>query len=191
MKRILEAPSRRIATIFNEVDTNFIEVCNNLIKICYPDFTLVHYADPLNEPTTPVLNNCYLVKETGTVWSLAVEKNDLILFNGTDWEILAHKITEINAGLNLNSVAFRIITEPCTLTLNDEIVQGSLSTHATINLPTAVGIAGKQYIIKNLSSFILYIAADGTELIDTAPNINLNVNQYATLISNNSNWLRV
>ena len=99
MKRILEAPSRRVATIFNEVDTNFIEVCNSIMKIAYPQFTIVHYADPLNEPTTPVLNNCYLVKADGTVWSLTVEKNDVILFNGTDWEILANKITEINDAL--------------------------------------------------------------------------------------------
>ena len=99
MKKILEAPSRRVANIFNEVDTNFIEICNNLIKIIYPLFTLVNYANPQNEPNLPTFNNCYLVKETGTVWSLAVEKNDIILFNGTDWEILAHKITEINDAL--------------------------------------------------------------------------------------------
>ena len=85
MKRILEAPSRRVANIFNEVDTNFIEICNNLMKISYPLFTLVNYSEPQNEPTLPTLNNCYLVKETGTVWSLAVEKNDIILFNGTAW----------------------------------------------------------------------------------------------------------
>ena len=189
MKKILEAPSRRVANIFNEVDTNFIEICNNLIRIIYPDFTLANYAEPQNEPTLPTLNNCYLVKETGTVWSLAVEKNDVILFNGTDWEILAHKINEINAGLNLNSVAFRVITEACTLTLNDEIVQCSLTNHTTIYLPTAVGIAGKKYIIKNLSNYILYIAADGTELIDNALNKSLNVNQFVTVISNNSNWI--
>jgi len=99
MKKILEAPSRRVATIFNEVDTNFIEVCNNLIKICYPDFTVINYADPLNEPTIPTFNNCYLVKASGTVWNLTVEKNDVILFNGTDWEILVYKITEINDAL--------------------------------------------------------------------------------------------
>ena len=99
MKKILEAPSRRVANIFNEVDTNFVEICNNLIRIIYPHFTLVNYAESQNEPTLPTLNDCYLVKETGTVWSLAVEKNDVILFNGIDWEILAHKITEINDAL--------------------------------------------------------------------------------------------
>ena len=131
MKRILEAPSRRVATIFNEVDTNFIEVCNSIMKIAYPQFTIVNYADPLNEPTIPVLNNCYLVKEDGTVWNLIVEKNDLILFNGTDWEILAHKITEINGALqtlyfkatNIEFSTNAKLTASTTQEAIDELVQ--------------------------------------------------------------------
>ena len=70
------------------MDTNFIEICNDIVKISYPLLTLVNYADPQNEPTLPTLNNCYLVKESGTVWSMAVKKNDVILFNGTTWDDL-------------------------------------------------------------------------------------------------------
>ena len=99
MKRILEAPSRRVANIFNEVDVNFVEICNSIMKIAYPDYTLHNYAEPLNEPSAPSANDCYLVKEDGTVWDLTVEENDIILYNGASWEILTYKITEISAAL--------------------------------------------------------------------------------------------
>ena len=99
MKTILEGTSRRVGTIFHEVDVNFVEVCNSILKIAYPGKTLQNYADNSYEPAAPVVDNCYLVKETGTVWAVEVEKNQILSWNGAAWEILPHKITEINAAL--------------------------------------------------------------------------------------------
>jgi len=99
MKTILEGSSRRVSTIFHEVDVNFVEVCNSILKIAFPGKILQNYADDDYEPAEPVTDNCYLVKEDGTVWGLEVEKNDIIAWDGAAWEVIPWKITEINDAL--------------------------------------------------------------------------------------------
>lgn len=184
MKRILEAPSRRVANIFNEVDLNFIDVCNSLFKIGYPNYTLVNYAEPLNEPSAPTTNDCYLVKEDGTVWDLTVEENDIILYNGADWEILDYKITEIKAALQ----SFVQKSAAYTLTPADVVVECTANTF-TITLPTAVDISGKKYTIKNSGAGVITVDADDTETIDGATTKTLNQYDSITIVSNNSNWI--
>ena len=98
MKKILEGPSRRVGTIFQEVDANFIEVCNSILRIAFPDNTLKGYAE--TEPVLPALFDCYLVKEeAASLWGLTVEKDDVLNWNGEAWELLPYKITEINQAL--------------------------------------------------------------------------------------------
>jgi len=97
MKKILEGPSRRLGTIFQEMDTNFIEVCNSILRIAFPDHTLKGYAE--TEPAEPALFDCYLVKDNSTIWETTVEKNEIIGWSGNAWEILPFKITEINQAL--------------------------------------------------------------------------------------------
>ena len=97
MRKILEGPSRRVGTIFQEIDTNFIEVCNSILRIAFPDQSLKGYAE--TEPSEPVLFDTYLVRENATLWGIAVEKNDVLFWNGTAWELLTWKITEINQAL--------------------------------------------------------------------------------------------
>ena len=98
MKKILEGPSRRVGTIFQDVDANVIEVCNSILRIVFPDHTLKGYAE--TEPAQPTLFDCYLVKEEAApLWGLTVEKDDLLNWNGLEWEILPFKITEINQAL--------------------------------------------------------------------------------------------
>jgi len=99
MKTILSGTSRLVGSIFHEVDVNFIEVCNSIFRIAYPEKILQNLAADNFLPDDPVKDNCYLVPETGTIWDLEVEKDQIICWNGTDWEILPHKITEINAAI--------------------------------------------------------------------------------------------
>lgn len=132
MKTILEGPSRRVGTIFHEIDVNFVEVCNSILKIAYPGKTLQNYADNNYEPAAPVENNCYLVKETGTVWGVEVEKNQILSWDGEAWEILPHKITEINAALqslffSAENISF---TPPASMTATD--VQSALEELAAV-----------------------------------------------------------
>jgi hypothetical protein len=98
MKKILEGPSQRVGTIFQSVDNNFIEVCNSILRIAFPDCTLKGYAE--TEPETPAPLDCYLVKEDATIWELIVEKDQVIYWSGIAWLILAYKITEIAAAQN-------------------------------------------------------------------------------------------
>lgn len=97
MKKILEGPSRRVGTIFQEVDTNFIEVCNSILRIAFPECTLKGYAE--TEPSEPALFDCYLVKEDATIWEIVAEKDNVITWTGAAWEMLVYKITEINQAL--------------------------------------------------------------------------------------------
>jgi len=97
MKKILEGPSRRAGSVFQEVDTNFIEVCNSILRIAFPECTLQGYAE--TEPAEPALFDCYLVKEDATLWEMAVEKDQVLSWDGADWLIVPFKITEINQAL--------------------------------------------------------------------------------------------
>ena len=97
MKKILEGPSRRVGTIFQEIDTNFIEVCNSILRIGFPKCTLKGYAE--TEPAGPVLFDSYLVKENATLWGTEVQKDEIINWSGIEWEKLPYKITEINKAI--------------------------------------------------------------------------------------------
>ena len=97
MKKIFEGPSRRVGTIFQEIDTNFIEVCNSILRIAFPECTLKGYA--VTEPAGPALFDSYLVREAATLWETAVEKDQILSWSGTEWLIIPFKITEINEAL--------------------------------------------------------------------------------------------
>jgi hypothetical protein len=77
-------------------------------------------------------------------------------------------------------------TLPYTLTANDDVVlcNGTF----TLTLPTAVGISGKQYHIKNISTGLCTVAGDGTETIDEALTINLIQHEAIRIISDNTEW---
>lgn len=100
MKKILEGPSRRAGTIFQQIDTNFIEVCNSILRIAFPELTLKGFAE--TEPTEPALFDAYLVRDDASTWSELAEKNDIIFWDGIAWLILPYKITEINEAIQFN-----------------------------------------------------------------------------------------
>jgi hypothetical protein len=97
MKTILDGNSRRVGAIFAEVDTNFIEVCNSILRIAFPADTLKGYAE--TEPAAPTLGDCYLVKEDATIWEIECDKDQVIRWDGAAWELLPYKITEINEAI--------------------------------------------------------------------------------------------
>jgi hypothetical protein len=97
MKKILQGAGLKIGSLFSHLDTNFIGVCNYLLKFANPDYVLKGYADSANEPSDPDQYDCYLVLESGTIWELSVEADEIIYWNGAQWGILPYKITELNA----------------------------------------------------------------------------------------------
>jgi len=86
-------------------------------------------------------------------------------------------------------------TASATLTLDDthDTVVGTLSGTQTFTLPTASGIAGKIYIIKNTSaSGTLTVQGTGSpiETIDGASSFLLTVQyQSVTVQSDGTNWI--
>lgn len=60
----------------------------------------------------------------------------------------------------------------------------------TVNLPTAVGITGRIYVIKNSGAGVITIDGNGTETIDGSTTKTLNT-QYSgyTIQSNGANWI--
>ena len=83
-------------------------------------------------------------------------------------------------------------TAAYTLTAQDEIVLADASTAAfTVTLPTAVGINGRQYVIKRINSGAnnVTVGTTSSQTIDGATTNILNT-QYKAIrvVSNGSNW---
>lgn len=75
---------------------------------------------------------------------------------------------------------------------NEDCVVNCTSGTFTVTLPTAVGLTGQYFVIKNSGTGIITIDGDGSETIDGAATKILAV-QYEsmTLISNGANWIIV
>lgn len=73
---------------------------------------------------------------------------------------------------------------------NTDCVINCTSGNFTVTMPTAVGLGGKYFVIKNSGTGTITIDADGSETIDGAANKIMAV-QYEsyTLISDGVNWL--
>lgn len=75
-----------------------------------------------------------------------------------------------------------------TLGATNHIVNCVSSTF-TVTLPTAVGIEGREYIIKNSGAGVITLEGDGTETIDGALNLTLATKVCYTVISDGANWV--
>lgn len=94
------------------------------------------------------------------------------------------------AYIPVGTVAIVTKTSGYTVTVNDYFVRGDTTSGAFIfTLPTAVGIQGKEFIIKNLGTSNLTIDGNGSETIDGALTKVLS-NKYASIniISDGANW---
>lgn len=89
------------------------------------------------------------------------------------------------------TTAFSSKSSAYTLTAVDDIV--SVTGTTTITLPSAVGIAGRKYTIKNIdAATTVTVSANGAETIDGAPTKPLALQyQYLTILSDGANWLIV
>lgn len=122
---------------------------------------------------------------------------------GYDAQIMANNtiqlgnasVTDVKTSGTLSAngytTAFSSKSSAYTLTAVDDIV--SVTGTTTITLPTAVGIAGRKYTIKNIdAATTITVSANGAETIDGAPTKPLVVQyQYLTILSDGANWLIV
>ncbi len=78
-------------------------------------------------------------------------------------------------------------TTAYTITSSDGAIEGTSGPY-TITLPTAVGISGRNYTVKNSGDVSLTVDANGSELIDDALNVVLTPQTVMELISTGANW---
>ena len=103
MERIFENPST-FAVIAGKIDGNFLSVANSVFRLAYPTSTLKGLALG-DAPTAPATMDAYLVTETGTVWGVAVQKDQFIRWNGTGWDVLPLKLPDLASGLIASTTA--------------------------------------------------------------------------------------
>ena len=84
--------------------------------------------------------------------------------------------------------AFRNITSTDTFTAGDYTINCTSGTY-TVNLPTAVGIQGKIYILKNSGTGTITLDGNGSETIDGQ--LTRALAQYVawTVQSDGTNWI--
>jgi hypothetical protein len=79
-------------------------------------------------------------------------------------------------------------TSTYTITTSDSTINCTSGTF-TVNLPTAVGITGRVFNIKNTSTGIITIDANGSETIDGELTQTVNQWENITIQSTGSNWI--
>lgn len=73
---------------------------------------------------------------------------------------------------------------------NTDCVVNCTSGTFTVTLPTAVGIEGQYFVIKNSGTGVITVDGNGSETIDGALTQVMSVRYMSmTLISNGANWL--
>jgi len=75
-----------------------------------------------------------------------------------------------------------------TVGVNDYLVDITGNT-ITVTLPTAIGVNGKNYVIKNRGTGVVTVATTSSQTIDGANTKSLNNNDSIEVISDGSNWI--
>ncbi len=104
--------------------------------------------------------------------------------------------TTPNSSVQINgsfATALTTKTGAYTATVADHIIIGNAATAAfTITLPTAIGIAGRQYIVKktDATANAVTVATTGGQTIDGATTVTVSIQwQTKTFVSDGANWL--
>lgn len=82
------------------------------------------------------------------------------------------------------------ITESYTVGVNDYLIDVTGNT-ITVTLPTAVGINGKNYVIKNSGNGVVTVATTSAQTIDNVSSKSLRNNDSIEIVSDGSNWVIV
>ena len=86
------------------------------------------------------------------------------------------------------SMPYKAVTGAYTATESDFVINATSGTF-TVTLPTAVGIEGRIYVIKNSGAGTVTLDGNGSETIDGGTTVSLS-SQYQSVIiqSNGANW---
>jgi len=75
-----------------------------------------------------------------------------------------------------------------TITLNDTIINCT-SNSFTLTFPTAVGIAGRMFVVKNRGAGIITLAGDSGQTFDGVASPTISTDVSMTLLSDGANWI--
>ncbi len=147
----------------------------------------------LNGNRFDIGNMFNIADKAGSGW---IHQNDKITvsgINGVDVSYNTSTKTVLSSG-TYRKRAIKTITNSYNLTLDDEVLfVDASSSSIDVNLPTASGNGGKEYLIKRISGagFNIVIKPSGSEEIDNTLTKTLtNKNESVILISDNSlDWM--
>jgi hypothetical protein len=106
--------------------------------------------------------------------------------NGTT--VMAFVDKDGNASFSSISSAYVAKTGTYTIVGTDSVIDCTSGTF-TVTLPTAVGITGKQFTIKNSGSGIITVATTSSQTIDGGTTAVMNVQYLSiTVVSDGANW---
>lgn len=143
--------------------------------------------------TIGTLNGLYIeaqkVASVTTGYSInSIGANDIAYFAGT----MGIGTNTPNSSLQVSgslATAYRAITALRTLDATDQVIHCTANTF-TVTLPTAVGISGRRYDIKNTGAGVITLATTSSQTIDgAAPTQTLAVNQSITVVATGANWI--
>jgi hypothetical protein len=119
---------------------------------------------------------------------LTTQKNGVVAINGIQ-RLMGDFLTLIQPALGgALKVKYTPVSGTYTVTANDCVVDCTANTF-TVTLPTAAGIQGQIYTVKNSGTGVITVAAAGGEFIDGAATQLLPVQyQSITMVSNNTGW---
>jgi hypothetical protein len=109
----------------------------------------------------------------------SIANNDIIRYNSSlgYWE-----------NKNQSIFAYTAQTTTYNALASDYVIHCTSGTF-TVNLPTAVGVQGKVYIVKNSGSGLITIDPNSTETIDGALTYKIGGNESLKLMSTGANWI--
>lgn len=87
------------------------------------------------------------------------------------------------------SISHAYVAKTATYTAADDYTIDCTSGTFTVNLPTAVGITGRIYVIKNSGVGVITIDPAGAELIDGAATFSVVSGASATIQSTGSGYI--
>lgn len=113
--------------------------------------------------------------------------------SGTDSLVLerngsAFKIDFSNFDQSADVYTYTAIASTYTIATSDQVVDCTSGTF-TVTLPTAVGVTGKWYHVKNSGAGVITLEGGGSETIDDQANVSVGTKDNIFVLSNGSDWI--
>jgi hypothetical protein len=131
---------------------------------------------------TSTQRNAIISPATGLVVHQTDTIESLYLNESTGWKRVLNEDDLIVAPYTTKTATY-------TATASDSTIEFNTASAVTLNLPTAVGISGKIYFIKNINTGIVTVDANSTQTIDGQLTRTLARYESLRIQSNGSNWV--